>query len=471
MDPRCGAEDKLDGLVAGGEVVLRRLDTPRPMLHLMASSHHEPTGQWGSFWDQHRGGFSCVDSVLAGRMTSHLDTNYVPTAPGPQDVRELFIHEGGASWPIFPVAGYEEQQYADFECRLGMDTYEVSCLRAGIEGRLHVLVHPSLPLEVWRLSLANRTDAARKLSWFFRLNINVDSYPFYYFVPRVVCEGRIEDGATVFLNHDQNNRHPRAAFLAAAEPLDGFDMMAEVFDGGPGRAAVPAAVARGRCFDSPGLQPYAGLIAAGQFDAKLPAAEQRTWTLVYGRCPVDERERRELVRRVRDEVLSRPAEAAAELAGIWRREVRSLAIRTPDVKLDRYFNVWSRYQARNQARFVRALDKVGCRDVLQDLLGVYDHACLAVRNLWEKPGPRGLCRIGYGDWNDALSKIGGERGASVWLSCAFVYACGKMARIADWIGRRGDQPQVLVDGRPHEDFITAEELGESPAMRVDVAYT
>ncbi|MGB2819578.1 MAG: hypothetical protein WBF17_01250, partial [Phycisphaerae bacterium] len=37
--------------------------------------------------------------------------------------------------------------------------------------------------------------------------------------------------------------------------------------------------------------------------------------------------------------------------------------------------------------------------------------------------------------------------------------------------RRGDRPQVIADGRPHEDFITAEEIGESPTMRVDVAYT
>ena len=521
-------EDRVDedGLLIGSEFVAHRLDTPRPLLHLMASNHDEPTGQWGSFWDQHRGGFSCVDSVLAGRLTSHLDTNYVPTAPPPQDVREFFVHEGGEGWPMFCVLGYEDDQYADCRCRLGMDTYQLTCRRAELAAAADVFVHPTLPLEVWRVSLTNLSNRPRKLSWFFRLNVNVDSYPFYYFVPRVVCEGKLEDAAMVFLNHDQNNKHPRVAFLASAEPLDGFDMMAEVFDGGPRRAPLPAAVARGRCFDSPGLQPHAGLIAAGQFDAELADGEKRTWTLAFGQCPADQDERREFLRRVRQDVLSRPAEAAAELAETWRRKVRCLAIRTPDAKLDRYFNVWSRYQARNQARFVRALDKVGYRDVLQDLLGVcdteprfvrrqlaialryqyadgtavrqyekflgsghdlrsyqdspvwipdllvrylqetgdrafleepvafldpqtlqpgdaeaasvYEHACRAVRNLFDRTGHHGLCRIGYGDWNDSLSRIGGEKGVSVWLSCAFVYACGKLAEIADWIGR-GDE--------------------------------
>jgi len=523
-------EDRFDddGILVDSEVIVHRPGTPRPLLHLMASGHFEPFGQWGSFWDQHGGGFSCVDSVLAGRMTSHLDTNYVPTAPAPQDVRQFYVHEGGAAWPMFPLAGHEEGRYRGWACTLGTDLYGLQCEREGIFAVLFVFVHPTLPLEVWELSLINGSERPRKLSWFFRLNVNVDSYPFRYFVPRVVCEGLLEDGAMVFLNHDQGNRHPRAAFLATAEPLDGYDMMAEVFDGGAGRAPIPAAVARGRCFDSLGRQPYAGLIAAGQFDVELPPAPQPCgrWSLAFGQCPTDPAERRDFFRRVRDEVLrDRGSAALHELGAGWRRKVRRQAIRTPDRKLDRYFNVWNRYQARNQARFVRALDKVGYRDILQDLLGVcdtepelvrrqltialryqhtdgravrqyerfpggghdlrsyqdspvwipdvlgrylretgdrafldervpfldphtlqpsetetgtvYDHACRAVRNLFERTGHHGLCRIGYGDWNDALSRIGGEFGVSVWLSCAFVYACGKMAGIADWIG--GDE--------------------------------
>ena len=125
-------EDRFDddGLLVDSKVVIHRLDTPRPFLHLMASSHHEPIGQGGSFWDQHRGGFSCLDSVLAGRMTSHLDTNYVPAAPAPQDVRQFFVHEAGESWPMFPVAGHEDDRYADTTCRFGLDTYQLTCRRA-----------------------------------------------------------------------------------------------------------------------------------------------------------------------------------------------------------------------------------------------------------------------------------------------------------------------------------------------------
>ncbi len=44
---------------------------------------------------------------------------------------------------------------------------------------------------------------------------------------------------------------------------------------------------------------------------------------------------------------------------------------------------------------------------------VYEHACKSVKVLAENTGFHGLCKIGYGDWNDALSGIGGDRGVSV----------------------------------------------------------
>jgi len=242
-------QDRRDesGLLVDSEVVLHALRPPRPYVHLMVSGHRRLRQTWGAFWDGTCGGFSCLDSVLAGKMTSHLDTNYVPTSPEPQDVRGFWAHEAGAdgraaAWPIFPVPGYEEDRYQDYECRQGLDRLTLSAKRNGLRCRLVVHVPVEWPLEVWEVTLANEADSARKLSWFCRLKVNLESYPFYYFCPRVVCEGILEDGALVFLNHDQNNKHPRSSFLTADPPFDGYDMMSEVFDGRSPRAPIPAAV-------------------------------------------------------------------------------------------------------------------------------------------------------------------------------------------------------------------------------------
>ena len=520
-------EDQLDGdgLLTSSEVVLTALRPPRPYLHMMANSHLNLRQCWGSFWDGTRGGFSCVDSVLAGKMSSHLDTNYVPTCPEPQDVRNFWVHEKGKAWPMFPVPGHEEKRYRGYECRQGLDQFVLAAKRAGLGARLTVHVPVDWPLEVWELTLTNETAKSRKLSWFLHLRVDVNSFPFYYFVPRVVCEGLLEDGALVFVNHDQNNKHPRAAFLVADPPLDGFDMMSEVFDGWSPRAVIPAAVARGQCFNSLGQQPAAGLVAAGQFNAELNPGESRAWTIAYGVCS-DQDDRREYIARVRREVLGRAAASREQVAAGWREKVLASAIQTPDRELDRYYNVWTKLQARNMSRFCHALDKIGYRDILQHILGtpdfepkyvrarlaealhyqfpdgravrqyevfpggghdlrmyqdspvwipdtlvrylkesgdmgfvdevipfldpqtntisqtekgtVYEHAARGLKSIYGNTGFHGLCRIGYGDWNDALSRIGGEKGVSVWLSCACVYACRIMADLAEFLGKSAD---------------------------------
>ncbi|KPK83292.1 MAG: hypothetical protein AMJ81_08490, partial [Phycisphaerae bacterium SM23_33] len=528
MTRYCRFEDRRDasGMLVASEVVIHALRPPRPFLHLMASSHHRLRKVWGSFWDGTCGGFSCLDSVMGGRMTSHLDTNYVPTSPEVQDVRSFWIHEQAKAWPMFPVPGYEEDRYGDYECRQGLDTYSLSARRDGLGCRLAVHVPVDRPLEVWEVTLINQTDSPRHLSWFCRLRVNIDSFPFYYFVPRVTCEGLLEDGALVFLNHDQNNKHPRAAFMTADPPFDGYDMMAEVFDGWSARAPIPAAVAQGKCFDSPGLQPAAGLVAAAQFRVALPPGGRHTGKVVYGTCESDEAARRDTIEKVRREVLARPEQSRGQVAECWRQRVLASAVDTPDEHLNRYFNVWSKYQARGQSRLCHGLDKVGYRDIIQHLLGladfdapyvrarlaealqyqfpdgravrqyevfpgsghdlrmyqdspswipdtlikyvketgdvafleeripylgartlqpsrrqsgtVYEHAVAGLRSLYENTGYHGLCKIGYGDWNDALSQIGGEKGVSVWLTCACVYQSKLMAALAEFLGRDDD---------------------------------
>ncbi len=522
--------DKQDFLVSS-EVALKTPRTPRPFVHILSTNHYGIFGQWTSFWDQNCGGFSALDSVMAGKMTSHLDTNYVPTSPELQDVRNFYVHEGGKSWTMFPLVGFEDEQYSKWSCRMGMDRVEIESTREALAAKLLAFVHTDLPLEIWKLTLVNRKKVARDLSWFLRLRVNVDTYPSRYFVPRVVCEGVLEDQAMVFLNNDKGNKHPRTAFLMSDATMDGFDMMNETFEGGPGRAPIPEAVRRGACFNTLGLQPYAGLVAAAQFNAHLAPGEEKTWTIVFGAAPNDKTERRAWLKRIRGEVLASADKCLAALDFTWKGKVLSNAIRTPDRHLDRYYNIWSRYQLRNQSRYIATLDKVGFRDIMQYLMGstdfeapfcrvamrhslkyqlpsglafrqyekfpgsghdmrlyhdmptwipdalvryvketgdrafldeivpfldektlqpsetdndtVYEHARRAIRFVSSQTGYHGLCRIGYGDWNDAISGIGGEKGVSVWLSMACVYASKIMAELALWLGREGDHKEFL----------------------------
>ncbi len=63
---------------------------------------------------------------------------------------------------------------------------------------------------------------------------------------------------------------------------------------------------------------------------------------------------------------------------------------------------------------------------------LYDHVALGLEWLLRDRTPRGLCRIGQGDWNDPLNMAGlHEKGESIWLSQALSMALDVWANVAD----------------------------------------
>ncbi len=522
-------EDSRDkgGFLRSSRVVVTSVDTPRPYLHLIGSNHCHEYGTLGSFWDQSCGGFSCLDSVLAGSVTSHKDSSYVPTAPRSTDQRHFWLREetGDSApdiWHVFPQRGMEEERYSDFRCEQGLGTIKISALRSGLRAELTVFVPVEGPLEVWRLSLSNESGRARRLSLFLALNWGLESYPGYYFDPRVVSQGRLyeELNALVALNRDHNNKHPRTGFLMSREPFDSFDMSGEEFTGGGHFRRFPRAVENGRCSGSMGVQPYLGLVSALQFGFSLDAGQSRTFDFLVGVTDSDLEKGRVHLEGLRNGYFCSGGleRALDELENNWEALTGAHLAATGDPEIDRFFNIWSKYQAKNTARWTRALDKVGYRDILQDLLGinsfnpeytrtmlpvtlryqledgravrqfakfagaphdlrmymdssswipdtlvsyvketgdtsildqeegfysfetdrvetarkatVYEHALRGVKGLFEHRGLYGLCRIGHGDWNDALDGVGrDDRGVSVWLSMALVFAARRMREL------------------------------------------
>jgi len=538
-------EDELneEGYLTGGCFHVTKVATPRPYLHLIGSNHSREYGVFSSFWDQSGAGFSCLDVVLAGPVTSHKDVSYVPTAPRSTDHRHFYLREeplqgtGPADiWPAFPQRGREEEAYDRFSCKQGLGTVRLLSERNGLESDLLVFVPVDDPLEVWRMKFTNNTSRKRRLKFFLWLNWGLESYPAYYFDPRVVGLGRRyeELQALVALNRDQNNRHPRTGFLMSSRPFNGFDMAAEDFTGAGHTRLFPRAVEQGRCRNSLGVQPYLGLIAAMQFDLELEAGQSHTLDFLLGVTDSDRAKGGIHLRGLR-QVYFKPGGIQARLAELessWSGMIGSHLVKSPDREVDRFFNVWSKYQAKNTARLTRALDKVGYRDVLQDLMSInsfnpeytatmlptvlryqladgrairqfakfkdaphdlrmymdssswiadtlvdyvketgdeailereegfydpetdrveekdkstlYEHTLRSLKGLYEQRGLHGLCKIGHGDWNDALDSVGKSGdGVSVWLSTALVYAASRFRELT--LRRRDSGNTRLMD--------------------------
>jgi len=366
-----------EGFLVESRLSVHDPDTPRPWLHLMASNHNRETGLMGSFWDPTGLGFLCYDSVLAGPVTSHQDASYVPTAPRYSDVREFFLREGGRKptiWPMLPQIGRDLEQYSDYSCESGLGWVKIGSACHGLHAELRVFVPVDDPCEVWTITLTNLSAKTRTLQLFTRVNWGLETHPAYYFDPRVVSEGRcLKDlRALVALNHDKSNALPRTGFMMSRAAFQGFDLSGEEFVGGGRARYFPRAVEEGRCRNSLGLQPYLGLVGALQYDLKLASGATKTIHLLVGRTERDPEAYCAHLTDLRRRFLSaRGVEKEfARLEASWREMLDRVVAKTPDAEIDRSYNLWLKYQQHNTARFTRALDQIGYRDVLQDLLGL-----------------------------------------------------------------------------------------------------
>ncbi len=368
-----------DGFVVDSTYVVQRVTTPRPFIHLLASGHDKEHGIWGSLWDQCGSGFSCLETPLTGPVTRRDDNSYVPTAPGKLEHRLFMIREesSGAQaviWHTFPQMGLEEETYAGFVCEQGTSSLNLAATRNQLDSELTVFVPVDDPLEVWRLNLSNRGDCARRLSLFVAVNWGMESFPGHYFDPRVVCRGVVLENVSALLavNSDKKNSNPRHGFLAVDRPWTGFYMSGEAFRGNGAQTGAPEAVREGACRNSTGEQPFRGLVSAMQFDLEFAAGETLSLTFLQGTANENPSKAESQIKGWREKYLGEDSFESERLRveKRWRSMFATQLARTPDGELDRFFNVWFKYQGRNSLRIPLSLDMVGYRDSLQYLMGV-----------------------------------------------------------------------------------------------------
>lgn len=378
-----------DGYLTMSEHVVTTLRTPRPFLHLLTSNHDNEFGVYGSFWDQTGLGFACYDSVLAGPVTSHKDASYVPTSPRSTDVRLFYLREetkaGEADiWFMVPQIGRGEEEYCDVLCRQGLGYSVYESQRNKIATSLRVFVAVDDPCEVWTITLTNTSRRKRTLKLFPKLNWGLDTHPGYYFDPRVCSEGACEKdlNAIVAFNRDKSNNLPRTGFMMADAKFAGFDLSNDSFDGGGYFRPWPAAVEAGKCTNSLGLQPYLGLCGAMQFNVTLAAGASKTINVVVGNCSEPRKDYAKQLTKLRKKLLV-PGGAEKEFARVcasWGKMLSAASVECPDEEINRAYNVWLKYQQRSTSRWIRALDQVGYRDILQDMLGICNFDPDFVRN-------------------------------------------------------------------------------------------
>ncbi|MFH1762045.1 MAG: glycosyl hydrolase family 65 protein [bacterium] len=513
-----------EGFLINSRHIVKTPETPRPYLHLLSSLHDNPAQIYGSFWSNTGSGFSFVDSIRAGQIISHTDRSYVPTFPNLDDTRTFIIRDNNNkgpftdengknfnAWHAIPQNGNSTQ----YTCEQAITHIKTINIVEDIQASISVHVSCNDPLEFWQIQLLNRSKKKRDLQLFCKVNWDIRSYPCYYNDQRVTSMGQHfpKINALAAYNLDRKNKNPRAAFIMSDLSPSSWDLSREAFDGPGVRQLWPKSVIQGKCFNSKGEQPFGGLIGAFCFDISLNPGADSTVNILIGKSSPDISKCQHEITGFRKRYFSKKG-IAAEIKNInekWDKLISRNLIKTPDLEFNRFNNVWFKHQARNTSRFTRALEMVGYRDILQDLIGIMDfniewvrpillrtinfqlrdgraprqyclfpdcehdermymdssiwmvdtvssyiketgdidildekvgfydshrkildntkpvtildHCFIMIKCLYELRGRFGLCKIGYGDWNDAIDGLGrGGSGVSVWLSHALIHA-------------------------------------------------
>lgn len=329
---------------ANREYVITHPELPQPWYNYMRNDEYtglvSHTGGGPSFWkDPLR--------LRTLRYKFHL-TPY--DRPG----RYVYIRDqdSGRYWSATWAPVQTPLSRTRFECRVGMGYNRITTGYGGIQAEMLYFVPPDDALEIWQLTLTNRSRRRRRLRTFsyaewavwgvLRDLLNIDN-------AAACARYAYEDG--VFWHTTPNDVgatigtsswvFPVGYFTSDAEPA-GHDGSRDHFLGRCRDESRPIVVERGRPTNlcANGLYPLGGLA----HDWRLEPGESRTITYQLGAAM----SRRPLARRIEKYRQRRNVDAAFEkLRRIWRQRLSTFQAATPDERFDTVVNIWNPYQVIN----------------------------------------------------------------------------------------------------------------------------
>ena len=169
---------------ANREFVITRPDTPLPWLNYLGQD------EYFGMCTQTSGGFSFWRDAKLRRLTRYRYNSN----PMDNDGRYLYIRQGKSVWN--PGWKPTRAKLDHFECRHGLGYTRITGRKDGVEVEQLMFVPPSENLEVWRVSVRNRTRKPKKLTvfsfvefCFFEALNDMTNYQRTYSIVEVEIEG------------------------------------------------------------------------------------------------------------------------------------------------------------------------------------------------------------------------------------------------------------------------------------------
>jgi cellobiose phosphorylase len=361
------------------EYCITRPDTPLPWINYLGCE------SYFGIISNTAGGYSFYRDARLRRLTRYRYNN------APFDVGGRYVYlrdnESGKFWsPSWQPTKHRMEKYS---CRHGMGYTIIGSTYGKIKAETLYFVPLGENLEIWQVTVKNEGRKPRKLSLFSCVEFCLwdaqdDSTNFQ----RNFSTGQVEvDRGVIYHKTEYRERRDHFAYFACSEKLAGFDTQRDVFLGPYRGWENPAAVERGRSFDSVahGWSP----IGSHHVKLSLKPGETRRVIFVLGYHenpagekfdpPASQTINKQTVRPVIARYLKGAAVDAAleSLRLYWDRLLGIYRATTPNPHTNRMVNIWNAYQcmatfnmSRSASFYESGIGRgLGFRDSTQDLLG------------------------------------------------------------------------------------------------------
>jgi cellobiose phosphorylase len=361
------------------EYVITRPDTPLPWINYLGCE------AYFGIISNTAGGYSFYRDARLRRLTRYRYNN----APFDFGGRYIYIRDNDTSrfWsPSWEPTQHTPEKYS---CRHGMGYSIIGSTFERIRAETTYFVPLGENLEVWDLRVTNEGRKPRRLSLFSSVEFCLwdaqdDSTNFQ----RNFSTGQVEvDRGVIYHKTEYRERRNHFAYFACSGKLAGYDTQRDVFLGAYRSWDRPAAVERGRSFNTVAH----GWAPIGSHHVRLslkPGESRRViFVLGYHENPVDEKfdppgsqtVNKRTVRPTIARYLNPAAVDAAfeALRQYWDRLLGLYQTKTPDRHANRMVNIWNAYQcmatfnmSRSASTYESGIGRgLGFRDSAQDLLG------------------------------------------------------------------------------------------------------
>jgi cellobiose phosphorylase len=352
----------------GKEFIINVPATPRPWINVISN------GDYGFTVSQTGSGYSWRTHAQLNRLT-RWEQDLIKDEWG----KYLYIRdERGNIWSAGwkPVCAKPES----YQCRHGIGYSIIDSRYFAIESRLSMFVPNGQPLEIWILTLKNRSRRNRSLDIFTYCEWALGQSPDWHReFHKSFIETEYDAGLHAVLATKRlwevptdrghwNTNWPYVAFHSSDRTPKSFGTDKETFLGMYGTQAMPAAVTKGRLSRRAGnwLDPCASI----HHRVALKPGGECSFVYTLG-CADSRAEASDLITRYSP--IEAASDALVDVHARWDSILGTVRSRTPDDAMDVMQNTWLKYQAISGRMWARTAyyqtgGAYGYRDQLQDSL-------------------------------------------------------------------------------------------------------